>query len=300
MALVIVLLGAALVALSNFFMRKSVDAGGSTRVYLVVQLLVSVGVATLLNPVRTGNYTWSPLAGALGLIGGFFLGTMMWSLGRALERGPPGLSIAALNSASVMPALIMMAIFGSAWGFLYAWWHAAGSALVVIGLFWAGWERRQGNPTWVGLVILAFCAHILLLCFVQWRALLAQGGGSWLVPWRLPPEEGQWFLPVLFATAMVMQAVSWLRQEPRPPKRAEVLYGVLGGISNGSGIYSLFVAAEVATPWQSAMIFPLYAVTIIIICNSWGQLIYREKVNWAANALCLGGIALGTIDWSTF
>jgi len=300
MALVIVLLGAALVALSNFFMRRSVDAGGSTRIYLVVQLLISVGVATLLNPVRTGNYSWSPLAAALGLVGGLFLGTMMWSFGRALERGPPGFSVAILNSASVMPALIMMALFGSAWGFLYEWWHAAGSACVVVGLFWAGWGRRQGSSSWVAFVALAFFAHILLLCFVQWRTLLASGGESWQVPWRLAPEEGQWFLPILFFTAVLMQAVSWLRQEPRYPKRAEILYGVLGGISNGSGIYGLFLAAESATPWQSAMIFPLYAVAIIVICNIWGQWVYREKVNWAANALCLGGIALGTIDWSAF
>lgn len=46
------------------------------------------------------------------------------------------------------------------------------------------------------------------------------------------------------------------------------------------------------------MIFPIFSVTIILFCNLWGQWLYKEKVNWFANACCIGGILIGTVNWS--
>ena len=57
-------------------------------------------------------------------------------------------------------------------------------------------------------------------------------------------------------------------------------------------------ATEASTPVEHAIIYPLFAVTIIILCNIWGQWLYKEQVNWKANALCVFGILIGSIDWS--
>ncbi len=82
------------IALSNLCMRRSIDAGGTTKAYLMLQLALVVGVAFLLGPVRAGDYSWSMPMMALGVVGGLLLSGFMGFLGRALEHGPPGLTIA--------------------------------------------------------------------------------------------------------------------------------------------------------------------------------------------------------------
>ncbi len=301
MAIIMIVLAGGFVALSNYFMRRSIDAGGSTRAYLVVQLAISIIIGILFNPVRTGHFAVSTPSLVLGLIGGVILGSMMWSVGRALESGPPGLTFATLNSATVVPGVVMALIFGTQWGHPYTAWDAAGSALVVVGLFWAGWqsESHASKRRWVLLSLLAFTFHALLLSFLQWRALLMKGPYdlSPLVPFPLPAEKGQWFMPMIFVAATLMQLVSYCRFERRLPNKREVSYGIAGGATNGIGTFFLILAPEVATPWQNAMIFPLFAVTVIIICNVWGQMLYKERVNWGSNLLCLFGIVVATVDW---
>ncbi len=303
MAIMMMLIAAGLIAAANFFMRRSIDAGGSTRAYLVVQLFISFLVAIALSPARTGHWGASMPSIILGLIAGVVLGAMMWSLGRALEHGPPGLTFASLNSATVMPAVIMAILFGVAWGHTYTWWNGIGSLLVVGGLFWAGWQidGSADKRRWATLTIAAFVLHIVLLVILQWRALMLKAPveESGLLPFRLYDETGQWFFPMIFAAATIMQLISYLHKEKRWPGSSEVMYGVLGGITNGACTFFLVTAPEKATPWENAMIFPIYAVTIIILCNLWGQAIYKERVNWLANGVCLGGLAIGTINWSS-
>ncbi|MBS0622170.1 MAG: hypothetical protein JSR80_04340 [Verrucomicrobia bacterium] len=301
MALLMMLMAAGLVSVANFFMRRSIDAGGSTRAYLVVQLFFSFAISIFLSPVRTGEYGWSASSAIVGVIAGLFLGTMLLTLGRSLERGPPGLTFAALNSATVMPALVMFLIFGSLYGYPYAPWNGIGSGLVVAGLFWAGWQvdSRYDKLHWVVFIFTAFCCHVGLLAVLQWRALMLKIGlpASSLLPFDLTLETGQWFNPVLFFVATLIQLISYWRKERRWPKGAEVLYGLFGGLGNAGGTFFLVTAPTLATPWENAMLFPLFAVSIILICNVWGQILYKEKVNWLANALCVIGLLVGTIDW---
>ncbi len=61
---------------------------------------------------------------------------MMWVMGKALEQGPPGLTVAAMNSAAVVPAILMALLFGATYGATYSLANGIGSVLVVIGLFW--------------------------------------------------------------------------------------------------------------------------------------------------------------------
>ena len=106
------------VAASNYCMRKSIDAGGSSKAFLMVQLSLTFVVAFLLNPVRSGDYSWSTSMALFGFLGGLVLAFMMISLGKAVESGPSSLSFSVLSSATVMPALFMVLFFGGGFGLL--------------------------------------------------------------------------------------------------------------------------------------------------------------------------------------
>lgn len=301
MAIIMMLIAAGLASTANFFMRRSIDAGGSTRAYLVVQLFISFLVAIYLSPVRTGEYGASLNSILIGLGAGVLLGSMMWSLGRSLEKGPAGLTFAFLNSATVMPAIVLAIFFGTAFGHIYNVWNGLGSALVVGGLFWAGWQTKiaGSKSQWATVVVLAFLFHAALLIMLQWRALLLQPDLEHpLLPFHLDPTRSQWFFPMIFLAAVAIQLASYLHKEKRWPNSAEVLYGVMGGFVQAGATFFLVTAPEHATPVQNAMIFPIFAVTVIFLTNLWSQALYKEKINWLANSLCLAGIAVGTINWN--
>src|SRR5690606_34074634 len=97
----------------------------------------------LLGPIRTAEYVIPLSTAAFGAIAGLVLSVMLFALGKAVEQGPPGFTFAILNSATVMPGLIMALVFGAALGFVYNIWHAIGSVIVLGGLFW-GAKGLQG------------------------------------------------------------------------------------------------------------------------------------------------------------
>ncbi len=300
-AIELILLSAIFIAASNLCMRKSVDAGGSTKAFLVVQLFLVFLVAVLLNPVRSSNYAWSPCMGAFGLAGGLILALMMLSLGRALERGPPGLTFAALNASTVMPTVLMVFLFGKEFGYIYTLWNGVGSLLVIGGLFWAGWQtlKSEKKNEWIGFVTAAFFAHVIFLVFLSWRALFINFPDSpgLYLSFDLSDAKNEWFMPMVFLAACLVQVGVYLATERRLPKGKEVIYGLLGGVTNGVGTFFMIWATEVATSIEHAMIYPIFSVTIILLCNLWGQLLYKEKVNWKANGLCVFGLFIGTLNW---
>jgi drug/metabolite transporter (DMT)-like permease len=167
MGIFFALLAAILASASNFCLRRSIDAGGASKAYLVVQLSFSFLVMILLNPVRTGDYSWSNTALLLGLIGGILLGFLMWGLGKTLEKGPPGLSFAVLNTSSVMPGVLLALLFGTAFNHPYTLSNGLGSILVVIGLFWAGWtsEKNPYKLVWILFATFIFSIHTIFLVF---------------------------------------------------------------------------------------------------------------------------------------
>lgn len=303
MGIQLILLASLFVAVSNFFMRRSIDAGGSTKAYLMVQFFLICLVAILLNPVRTGNYAWSSSMAAFGFAGGLILALMMAFLGRSLQMGPAGLTFAVLNSSTVMPMVLMVALFGPAFGYIYTLWNGLGSLCVVAGLFWAGWEtmRSGDKKSWAIFALGAFALHVLFLVFMQWRALCIHfpTSDSLLLSFGQKDPQNQWFMPMIFLAAALIQTCFYIFTEKRWPLRNEWVYGILGGLTNGIGTYFLIWATEVATPFQHAMLFPLFSVGIILLCSLWGQMLYRENVNWKANAFCVVGLLIGTLDWNT-
>lgn len=304
MGIQLMVISALFIAISNLCLRKSIDAGGTSKAYLMMQLLLSFFVMVLLNPVRTGDYSWNMEMAAFGLAGGVLLAAVMSFLGKALESGPPGLSVAILNCSSVMPILMLVILFGSQYGFSYTLWNAIGSVLVILGICWAGWDGGQveSRKKWLTFVSLAFFAHVAYLVFLNWRALFLNypdqiGLG---LTFKAEAVNSQWFMPMVFLSAALIQTAIFFTQEKRMPNRTEVLYGLFGSVANGLGAFLLIKGTEIATPLEHAMLFPIFSVTIIIGCNVWGRLLYAEAVNWKANALCIGGILIGTVDWKAF
>lgn len=298
MGIMLILVSSCFASLSNFCMRRSIDSGGTAKAFLVVQLSCAALVSFFLGPVRIGEYILNSQVVFVGIAAGLILGTMLLTLGRALEKGPPGLTFAMLNASTVMPAIVMALCFGAVFGCIYTTWHAIGSMIVLVGLFWAG-KGLQGLTdlrSWLLFSGLTFSLHILFLVLMQWRALVifhptksffGSGLGS------------PWFMFFIYFTASLLQIAIYLTSERRIPEREECFYGLFGGIGNSMSTFFLIWATEAASPLENAVIFPVFSIAIILICNAWGQKFYQERVNWRACQLCLFGVAIGTVDWSS-
>lgn len=301
MAVGLMFLAGAFVSLSNLFLRKSADSGGTTKGFLVFQTAMGFLVAFSLNPLRTGDYAVNVPIAVLSILAGLVFAAFFFSLGRALENGPPGLTISILNGSTVMPAIVMALCFGAARGFPYTSYHAIGSLLVLMGLFWAG-HRLHGlkdRKAWVTFAFSMFALHILILVLFQWRALLLNAANPQEIFSFFSREQirSQWFMPLMFLTATSIQLAIFIRNEKRWPQRKEVFYGVLGGAANGLCTYFMIWATEVATPLENAVIYPVFSVVTIILSNLWGQRLYQEQVNWRACQVCALGLVVGTVDW---
>ncbi|MBT3394652.1 MAG: hypothetical protein HN411_06065 [Waddliaceae bacterium] len=299
MSIFIVMFGGVCTAMANLCMRRSIDAGGSSRGFLMLQLPLSAVVAVLLNPVRMDNYTWNGTVAVLGLIGGVIIGAVLWALGKSLQRGPSGLTFAVFNSASVVPAIVMFVVFGAAFGHGYHWWNAIGSALVIVGLFCAVKHSRKHGVqiSWMAFVATLFCLNVLFMSFLSWQALMLKGGipYSALIPFHLNPNEAEWFMPMIFVAASIIHAIIYWKKTSKWPKPAEWVYAFLAGGLLGIGTYCLIESVQNAGTLEHAMIFPAYSVTIIAVCNIWGKLLYKEKIHWIAIGLAIVGIVIGVI-----
>ncbi len=301
MGIQLMLFAALFVAAQNLFFRRSIDGGGSSKAYLMVQLFLTFLVAILLNPVRSGHYEFNLPLAFFGFCGGVILAGFMAMMGKALESGPPGLTFAVINASSVMPILLMVSVFGAGFGFIYTKWNGIGSILVVSGLFWAARGAIKGKKSfnWAIYVLIAFALHSLFLAFMQWRALFLNFPGKKALFLSLSETQAasQWFMPMIFLAAALVQGYIFFSTERRKPLHSEVLYGVLGGVANGIGTFFMIWATEISNSVEQAMIFPIFSIAVIVLCNMWGQKLYKEKVNWAANAFCILGLIIGTLDW---
>ncbi len=303
MAIFLMILAGSFVSLSNLFMRKSIDQGGTTKGFLVFQMAMAFIVALMLNPVRVGDYSINSSIVCLGIIAGIVLASMGFFLGRSLEKGPPGVTFSMLSSATVVPAIIMAFFFGVSYGFPYKFWHAVGSLVVLFGLFLAGRgaEGAQDKKKWIVFCSLMFSLHVALLVLFQWRALLLNLPHPEVISSFFTAEtiQSQWFTPFMFLSACLVQTGVFLYYERRRVRIREASYGLLGGLANGTGTYFMIRSTEVAGPFENALIFPLFSVTIIALSNLWSQRLYAEKVNWRACQFCALGLILGMVDWKT-
>jgi uncharacterized membrane protein len=297
MGLIYALLAATLISSANLFMRKSVDAGGSAKGYLFIQMAFGFLLSLYIGPVSSGFFAPDRYIVIFSLIAGLSMGGMLYLLGKALETGPPGLTFSILSSSCVVPAVIMSLIFGSQYGCRYTMFHGIGTLLVLVGLFWAsqGLSNTEKFKNWVLFVSSTFILHVALLCFFQWRTLASQYEGL-----LLPHESAKslWFMPLLYLTSFIIQSLVFAK-EKRAPLKKEWSYGLIGGVLNVLCTLSILKGTEQIHPVFSALVFPVYSVGIIFFSNLWSHYLYSEKVNWKACQICTLGILIGTIDWCT-
>lgn len=301
MGILLALIAGMFVPLTNLCVRKSIDIGGNAKAFFVFQMAASFFFALLLGPVRTAELS-IPLPTALfGVLTGIILSVMLFALGKAVEQGPPGFTFAILNSATVMPGLLMALVFGAAFGFIYNVWHAAGSILVLGGLFWGakGLQGMKNLKSWLFFASVMFAFHILILALYQGRAMLMnqarpEGFASFL---SMGHAKSEWFTPFMFLSSGIIQLAIYFRVGRQKPKVKEIFFGIAGGLSNLLCTFFLIWATEKATPFENAVIFPIYSVIGIILTNLWGQKLYQEQVNWRACQISAFGLFIGTVDW---
>jgi multidrug transporter EmrE-like cation transporter len=300
MGILLAFIAGLFVPLTNLCVRKSVDVSGNAKAFFVFQMLSSLLLTTCLGPLRQGLFQIPLSVALLGTLAGLFLSGLLFFLGKAVEKGPPALTFAILNSATVMPGLLMALVFGASLGFIYNFWHALGSFLVLSGLFWGakGLKGMKEIRSWLFFSASMFFFHVLLLSLYQYRAMLM----------NLPnPEElvsfftserikSVWFVPFMFLSSGLVQLGIYLNSKQIPHPK-EAFFGTLGGLFNFLCTFFLIWATEVASPLENAVIFPIYSVIGIILTNVWGAKLYKEEVNWRACLVCLLGLIIGTIDW---
>ena len=301
MGIFFALLAGLFMPLTNLTVRKSVDVGGTSKGYFVFQMLSSFLFALLTGPFWTGNFSISLPSALMGITAGVILSLMLFSVGRSVERGPPGFTFAVLNSATVMPGLLMALILGASFGYEYNFWHAVGSILVLVGLFWGakGLGEMKDRKQWLIFAGSMFVFHVLLLAIYQWKGMLLsenrpEGVFSFFSVERV---KNECFAPFMFFTSGIIQLIIYLRSEKRLPLAGEVYYGLAGGLTNLLCTLCLLEAAAKASRLENAVIFPVFSVVGIILTNAWGQALYKEEVNWRACQLCAFGLILGTVDW---
>lgn len=301
MGILLALIAGAFIPLTNLTLRKSIDIGGSAKGYFVFQMIFSFLFAILLGPVRNNDYSIPPSVAILGMIAGLLLSVLLFALGRAVETGPPGFTFAILNSATVMPGLLMALVFGASLGFVYNVWHALGSILVLMGLFWGakGLQAMKDVKTWLFFSALMFAFHMLLLSLYQFRAMLMKlPHPEQLVSFFTAEEiKSEWFTPCMFLASGLVQSFVYLQSRTKSFKSGEVFYGMAGGLFNLLCTFFIIWATERATHLENAVIFPVFSVIGIVLTNMWGQRLYKEQVNWRACQLCVFGLFVGTVDW---
>ncbi len=294
------LLSAACASINNLFMRRNLDNGGTTEGYLVAYFLFSLIITLCIQPVFKTSISMNTPLLYLGLgIGGMSV-FMMIMTSFSLSTGPSALTFAFQNSGSVFPALILANLFGNAYGFKFSWGLVFGACFVVSGLLWAAVQQKRTektNPKWFFYVTAMLLVQTAVLTLYQWHCLLTNSAiaSHPLIPYSCNPLEEIWFTPGLFLSASFLQTTYFALTSKRWPNKKELLWGSLGGACNGASTFFLIQAARIGTPAEQGIIFPFFAVGVIIICSAWGQWIYKEKIFWRANLLASSGIVIGAL-----
>src|SRR5262245_25479010 len=107
MGILLAFIAGLFVPITNLTNKKSIDASGNSKGYFVFQMATSFLIAFLLGPVRHADFSIPLSVLMLGSFSGLILACMIFCLGRAIEKGPPGFTFSVLHSATLMPGLIM-------------------------------------------------------------------------------------------------------------------------------------------------------------------------------------------------
>jgi len=218
---------------------------------------------------------------------------------QALRKGPAGLTFAFQNASAVFPGIFLFLIFGLEFGFAFSYFQLLGMVLVLVGLFLGvrGKNENSGSPpiskTWIKYAIACLLIQILALTCIQGRCVLfAEEKLNWFSSLAVLEADDIWFMPGQFGATVILQGVifGW---EKRKLKSKEVAFGSLSGFANCICTGLLLAATKLASPSEQGILFPIFAVSTIVLCNLWARVLYQEKFNYTANGICALGIFVG-------
>ena len=101
-------------------------------------------------------------------------------------------------------------------------------------------------------------------------------------------------MPAQFGTALFLQSIILIKDLRNNQKiyKEEIFFGILAGLGFFGGTMLLLLATKYATPGQTSVLFPCFAVATIVLCNAWATLLYGEKFQYLSNAVCAAGVFL--------
>lgn len=304
-SLFLVVLASGCAALSNLFFRKSSskETQGSYSGFLLFNYILSF-ISSLFFFHEIWTTPPNVIVLVIGSLVGIFNVGLMFLTGQALKYGSSGLTFAFQNSSAVFPALLLFLFFGKDFGFSTSYIQLLGLGLVIFGLFCGTLSQSrqpsssQNSSKWLIFVLSCFFVQVIALTFIQGRCVLFDcekvAGGQFLTPFAIKRAEDVWFMPAQFAAGLVCQTVIFLC-EKRKLHKQEIAYGCLSGVSNAISTALLLLATKAALGYEKGLLFPLYAVGTIFLCNVWANRIYKEKFNTLPNALCAGGIFIASL-----
>jgi hypothetical protein len=303
-----VLSSAFLAAIANFFFRRNLEKGGTSRAFLSLYFSVSLVLSFVFSP-KLLNVQFSPVMASLGCCAGFLNFIMLTLTARSFQLGPPGLTLTFQNASCIFPGFLLCLVFGPAFGFLLTPWLIAGFVFILLGLYLSTRTYgRLNNQTasanakaifgkWLLCVIAVMGFQGLILTLFQWRVLLFNCNDSahWLIPWSCLADEDVWFIPAFFTIPALCQLFLFWKNERRKFSLSEVVYGSSSGALNCVCTVLLLLATKSEGLLKKEMLFPLFTISVILFCNIWGMKIYKERVNWIGISLCILGVLIGLI-----
>lgn len=290
-ALSLALLASVFTALSSLFFRKNADSAAlrSPSTYLVFFYFCAL-VASFFFAQDIWNTPVNFIILAIGACVGVFSSTVMFLTSRALSKGPAALTFAFQNASAIFPGLILFFFLGSDFGFSCSYLQLTGMCLVLTGLFLGARREAQTQPEasfdWIKYALACFLVQIFALTFIQGRCILFDGGY-----FTASSADDVWFMPGQFGAAFLIQLVICLKNKQRIELR-EMAYGCFAGAANFSSNSLLLLATKFAFPMEKSILFPIFAVSSMILCNVWANRLYRESFNLRTNAICTLGIIL--------
>jgi hypothetical protein len=283
---------------ANVCIRRNSIRKGSLAGFFSCYFFASLLFSLLFAPEIFGQSLNIPMI-SIGAVVGVINAILVLLAGRAIQTGPSGLTFSFQNASSIFPGLILFLLFGPTFGFGLSAIQMIGMVLVIFGLFWAAQNKEattKASKKWLfyagGLALL----QALAFSIIQWRTLLfgSDTPSHFLVPFTLSESSDIWFMPGMFGASCLFELVLFLR-EKRFWHTSEVTYGLLGGIFNGLTTYFLVLSTKLAESYETAILFPCFAVATMIFSNLWAKKFYHEPFHVRAHAVCSLGVILGAV-----
>ncbi len=301
-----ILTSACFASISNLFFRKNLEKSATSRGFLALYFLASLLLCIFFNrAILTAPF--SPVIAIVGASTALLFFSMLSLTAKAFQIGPPGLTLTFQNASCIFPGLLLCTLFGRDYGFSMTPGLIAGLVMILTGLYLSSRSHGKSddkavqNPTfkkWLLCVIGVLVLQGLVLTIFQWRVLLfncSPEHSHWLLPWSCREQDDIWFIPAFFLVPTLLQLFLFWKTEKRKFSKAETAYGISSGIFNCFCTVLLLFSTKVEGSLKKEMLFPLFTVTVILICNLWGWKLYHEKVNWLGVSLCVLGVLVGLI-----